>query len=144
MSSHSIKICWLHLVWCTKNRFPYFQDEKKARECLRILKEICRDKKIYFQAGYVNAEHVRMLIDLPLAMSIKEGAQNLKGISSHHINSSDMFTAKFSWARGYGAFSVSESKLKIVDEYISKQKEHHQKLSFAQEWETLQKKYENR
>jgi len=144
MPSHSMKICWLHLVWCTKNRFPYFQEEEKARECLHILKEICRDKEIYFQAGYVNAEHVHMLIDLPLAMSIKEVVQNLKGISSHHINSSDMFTVKFSWARGYGAFSVSESKLKIVNEYILKQKAHHQKFSFNREWEKLQKKYENR
>jgi len=36
----------------------------------------------------------------------------------------------FSWRRGYGAFTVSQSNVERVQEYIARQKEHHQKKSF--------------
>ena len=141
MPEHSMKICWLHLVWSTKARFPYFQDEKKAIGCLDILKEICTVKKIYFKVGYVNPEHVHILVDLPVDMTIDTMLQNIKGVSSHEINSRDMFKAKFSWARGYGAFSVSEGNVNTVIRYIQNQKKHHQKMSFREEWELFEKKY---
>ncbi|HXD31111.1 MAG TPA: transposase [Pyrinomonadaceae bacterium] len=40
----------------------------------------------------------------------------------------------FSWQRGYGAFTVSHSNVKEVREYIKKQKEHHRKISFREEF----------
>ncbi len=67
--------------------------------------------------------------------------QLLKGTSFHDINGSEMLKAKFSWARGYGAFSVSENQLDTVIKYIKNQEEHHKKMSFAREWELFQQKY---
>ena len=40
----------------------------------------------------------------------------------------------FSWQRGYGAFTVSQSHVEGVREYISRQKEHHRKISFRDEF----------
>ena len=40
----------------------------------------------------------------------------------------------FSWQRGYAAFTVSQSHVPKVQRYISKQKEHHQKVSFRDEF----------
>ena len=39
----------------------------------------------------------------------------------------------FSWQRGYGAFTVSKSNVEQVSQYIRRQKEHHQKISFRDE-----------
>jgi len=41
---------------------------------------------------------------------------------------------QFSWQRGYGAFTVSHSKVKDVRRYIVNQKEHHRRLSFRDEF----------
>jgi hypothetical protein len=42
--------------------------------------------------------------------------------------------AGFAWQAGYGAFSVSESNVPSVREYIAGQREHHRKKSFQDEY----------
>jgi putative transposase len=83
--------------------------------------------------NYVNADHVHVLVDLPTAMSIEQLAQLLKGSSSHWINSNDVLIGKFAWGRGYGAFSVSESRIADVSAYIAGQEEHHRIRTFSEE-----------
>ena len=93
------------------------------------------------RTNYVNAEHVHALIDLPTTLSIDDCLKLLKGSSSHHINFNRLVNNKFRWARGYGAFSVSESQLKKIVEYINNQEEHHRTKSFTEEYELFMKKY---
>ena len=40
----------------------------------------------------------------------------------------------FSWQRGYGAFTVSQSNVEEVRKYLRRQKEHHTKVSFRDEF----------
>ena len=40
---------------------------------------------------------------------------------------------KFSWQDGYGSFSVSSSKVSVVENYILNQPEHHRNISFKDE-----------
>jgi len=47
----------------------------------------------------------------------------------------------FSWQRGYGAFSVSESAVNGVSGYIDGQEAHHKKMSFQDEFLLLLKKH---
>lgn len=49
--------------------------------------------------------------------------------------------SKFIWQIGYGAYSVSESMVNKVEQYIANQKEHHKKVSYYQEVELFMKKY---
>ena len=44
------------------------------------------------------------------------------------------FREKFAWQTGYGAYSVSESQLPKVFQYIKNQKLHHAKTSFLKEY----------
>ena len=48
----------------------------------------------------------------------------------------------FTWQIGYGAFSVSSSKIKVVSRYIVNQKEHHKTTSFEKEMEEFMVEYE--
>ena len=48
---------------------------------------------------------------------------------------------KFQWQGGYGAFSVSESQLEVVRQYIADQQEHHRKITFREEYLALLKKH---
>jgi len=47
---------------------------------------------------------------------------------------------RFGWQTGYGVFSVSESNVAAVTEYITGQQEHHKKHSFQEEFVAFLKK----
>ena len=61
--------------------------------------------------------------------------KQIKGSSSHFINQQELIPEKFSWQTGYAAYSVSESVVNKVFEYIQNQKIHHQKKTFQQEYD---------
>jgi hypothetical protein len=60
---------------------------------------------------------------------------DVKGSSSHFINQNHIIPHKFSWQKGYAAYSVSESAVERVFEYIKYQKLHHLKKSFQEEYD---------
>jgi hypothetical protein len=70
-----------------------------------------------------------------------EATKLLKGASSHWINENNLVPGKFGWARGYGAFSVSQSAFQGVAKYIASQEDHHRKKGFAEELQALVEKY---
>jgi putative transposase len=43
------------------------------------------------------------------------------------MNREELILEKFGWQTGYAAFSVSESQLKVVYNYMKNQKQHHLK-----------------
>lgn len=93
------------------------------------------------KVNYVNSDHIHALIDLPTNYSIEDVMKLLKGGSSHWINENKFLYKNFIWGRGYGAFSVSESNLLKVINYIQGQEEHHKKKTYASEFEDFIKVY---
>jgi len=112
-----------------------------AAKASRFLDKYSLEKGIYMKINFFNPEHVHALIDLPTNKCIEEVIQLFKGGSSHWINENRLLRGRFSWGRGYGAFSVSHSDVGRVAAYIARQEEHHRKKSFAQEFELFVKKY---
>ena len=47
----------------------------------------------------------------------------------------------FQWQEGFAAFSVSQSNLEKVKEYIRDQEIHQRRISFAEEWNALLEKH---
>jgi putative transposase len=123
-----------HLVWSTLDR-ERILSRSTAASLSHHLTAYAKSKQITMRVNYVNADHVHALVDLPTNSSIEEVVKLLKGSSSHWINSSDLMKGKFAWGRGYGAFSVSESNVPQVIEYISNQAEYHRIKTFAEEFQ---------
>ena len=71
---------------------------------------------------------------MPTNRTIQDIVKFVKGSSSHWINQNNIIKEKFSWAKGYSAFSVSKSGVYRVRKYIKNQEEHHRKKSFAEEY----------
>jgi putative transposase len=132
MAIHSYCCCWVHLIWATKNREKLLAPEAGKRVSLH-LQQNAAEKGIYMKLNYVNADHVHALIDLPPDMSFGDAVKLLKGESSHWINQNRMTADGFAWQVGYGAFSVSPSRLGAVCRYIAGQAEHHRRKSFNEE-----------
>ena len=142
MSLRSYNKIWIHFIWET------FDGEKSLTKEVRknvsnLLYEYCKEKKIFMKINYVNAEHVHALIDLPTNLSVEDCIKLLKGASSFYMNKNRITKTKFSWGKGYGAFSVSASQLTNVVKYIKNQEEHHRTKSFTEEYELFMKKYGN-
>lgn len=82
-------------------------------------------------------DHVHSLFLLNLKIAVSDIIRHVKGCSSHEINDQNIIRYKFTWQTGFAAFSVSESSLEKVFQYIKNQKRHHRKMSFEEEYEKL-------
>ena len=139
MSVRSYTKIWLHLVWGTNNHEKYLLDRDLRKLISKYLYEYSEEKKIYMKVNYVNADHVHALIDLPTNINIEDIFHLFKGSSSNWINKQVSY--KFSWSIGYAAFSVSESIIDKVVQYIINQEQHHHKLSFKKEYDEFLQKH---
>lgn len=132
--SHSLIKIWIHAVFWTKNDAVIIPPDLRPalnQQIANILTE--QDCKVRI----VNSvkDHVHCLFLLPANDDIACVIKNLKGISSHWINHENLTPSKFTWQIGYGAFSVSESGAPNVEKYIRNQEQHHQKMTYQEEYE---------
>lgn len=87
------------------------------------------------------ADHLHAQFLLNPDLSIRQVMKQVKGAASHAINQSKLIPHKFAWQVGFGAFSISESQVSAVREYIVNQKEHHKKMTFEEEYQRFIKLY---
>ena len=87
------------------------------------------------------ADHVHVVVSLPPTLAVSKSVQLLKGGASKWIHETFPHMAGFAWQDGYGAFTVSESVLPQVVEYIGNQREHHSRHTFQEEFLSLLAKH---
>jgi REP element-mobilizing transposase RayT len=131
--SKSYSKIWVHAVWSTKNRMPLIHP-KMEQKLFDYLKEEL--KKMGCMVSIVNGmpDHVHCLFGINPQKSITDIIKQIKGSSSHFVNSNQLISEKFIWQRGFGAFGVSHSAVDNVYCYIRNQKQHHQKRTFESEY----------
>lgn len=132
--SHSYNKIWIHAVWSTKERLPIIKPEIETTIFSFISNQL---QEFGCQVSIINGmpDHIHCLFLLNPQKSISEVIKQIKGSSSHIINMENLIKEKFSWQTGYSAFSVSESNISKVFNYISNQKQHHKKRTFQMEYE---------
>jgi len=139
--SQSLSKILIHLVFSTKNREPIiraeFENELHAY-ITGILREL---ESPLIEVGGVE-DHVHILFNLSKKRALTEIVQEVKRGSSKWIKGQNQAAYDFYWQNGYGAFSVAQSNLDAVREYIRNQKEHHRKMAFQDEFRLLLKKYD--
>jgi len=87
------------------------------------------------------SDHVHLLFVLPTTLSLADMMEKLKANSSKWAKANSPHGSLFAWQEGYTAFSVSQSNLERVREYIAHQEEHHRKLTYQEEVLALLKKH---
>ena len=98
------------------------------------------DSKLY--AIYANPEHVHVLLSRSPKLSEEVLATILAESSERFINENKLCVGRFAWQKSASAFSVSKSDVNKVCKYILNQPQHHQKMSFAEEYESFIKYYQ--
>jgi REP element-mobilizing transposase RayT len=132
--SHSINKIWIHAIWATKDRISLINDSIERNVYQFISEQFI---ELGCQVRIINGmpDHIHCLFLLSSQKSIAEVMKQIKGSSSHYINQNDMIADKFSWQTGYAAYSISESGVEKVFQYIKNQKSHHQRKTFQQEYD---------
>jgi len=128
---------WTHAVFVTKNRLPLIplSTEKEVHNYM-----YGQLKKMDCEPLIINgmANHVHLLFLANYKVSMADIAKQVKGSTSHWINTNNIVRDKFGWTDGIYSQSVSESVVDGVKQYIANQKTHHAKRTFAKEWEELE------
>jgi putative transposase len=87
------------------------------------------------------ADHTHLFFGMRPTQSISDLMKEVKESTSKWINERGLAEGKFSWQSGYGAFSYSKSHVERVIKYVLKQKEHHKKWTFLEEYIRLLKAF---
>ena len=130
-----------HIVFSTKNREPWITQEVEKR-VWEYLGGIAREKNmVALQVGGIE-DRIHMLVGAPATMAPATAARLIKGGSSSWLKDAFPDLKRPGWQDGYGAFTVSKSKIPEIIEYIKGQRNHHQSSTFKQEYLGLLKAHE--
>jgi putative transposase len=130
-----------HIIFSTKERLPIIDTELRSR-------------LFPYFGGIIDhlggtplaingpCDHVHLLVKLRASASIATAVEKLKSNSSGWIHDEWPRRWRFAWQEGYAAFSVSQSHVPALLNYIARQEEHHRKVSFQEELLTYLKKHD--
>jgi putative transposase len=125
-----------HLVFSTKHRERWLTPEVEKR-VWSYLGGIAREHKaVPVRIGGFD-DHVHLLLGLSPTVAISSLMQRVKGRSSVWMGETLPGFRGFAWQDGYAAFTVSQSGVAAVSDYIQSQRAHHQGRSFEEEWREL-------
>jgi REP element-mobilizing transposase RayT len=134
---HTFSDLVTHIVFGTKDRLPFIDNDLR-RELHAYLGGIVRNLEgMPLSIGGVS-DHVHMLVQLKPSTPVADAVEKIKANSSKWVH---RMNRKFSWQKGYSAFSVSRSNVERVRRYIEKQEQHHRRVTFHEEYVRFLREY---
>lgn len=130
---------YIHLVFSPKNRESLIKKEWKD-ELQKYITGIVQNKGHKMPAIGAMPDHIHIFIGYNVAQAITDLVEEIKTSSSAWIKYNIKPRSKFSWQRGYGAFSHSRSHMNSVVKYVLDQEIRHKKTSFSEEYIHILKK----
>ena len=130
----------VHVIFSTKNRAPDLTGELPER-LFPYMGGIVGGLKGVALIVNGPADHVHLLVSMPPAISVADLLRVLKTNSCRWVHEQFPERNRFGWQAGYGAFTVSSSRLEDVRGYIAKQQAQHQRVSFQEEFLALLKRH---
>jgi REP element-mobilizing transposase RayT len=138
--SQSLSRVLLHVVFSTKNREKTIPNPTidalhayLAGTCRALGSEA-------YRVGGTN-DHVHVACTLPRTVTIAKLLEEIKKSSSAWMKKQPAGHPAFAWQAGYGVFSLGQSQLPALIDYIDKQHEHHRTKTFKEELVDILEKY---
>ena len=132
---------YFHIVFAVKGRNNFISKQWKD-ELYKYISGIIsnKDQKLMIVNGVPN--HIHLLIGTKANCNLSDLIRDIKANSSKWINEKKFTNFHFEWQTGFGAFTVSQSVVSNVIEYIKNQEEHHRKKTFKEEYVGFLKAYQ--
>jgi len=121
-----------HIIFSTKDRRPLITDAYEPRLYDYIGGTIRKLGGISLELNGTE-DHLHLLAKLRPDNALSDVLRDLKANASGWMHDVFPELRDFSWQRGYG-FTVSQSNVEQVHQYITRQKEHHARISFRDEF----------
>jgi putative transposase len=137
----SLAKVYLHVIFSSKNRVPVLLDDWRD-ELFRVMGGTANNLGCQSLIVGGTNDHVHMLIQLGRTITMADAIGKIKSTSSAWVNQNHAPATPFHWQAGYAVFSVSQSSVEAVREYIRRQPEHHAKKSFQDELRDWLRRYE--
>ena len=118
MSGHSYVNVLIHVAFSTKDRAPLILPEIRGR----LNEYLCGIARKEFGSAITvggSADHIHGLLSIHQDMPVSRAIMRWKSLSSGWIHDTFPACTDFAWQSGYGAFSVSQSNLNRVANYIN-------------------------
>src|SRR5437667_1009488 len=122
-----------HIIFSTKDRRPLITEDHQSRLYDYIGGTIRALGGISLELNGTE-DHVHLLTKLRPDKAVSDVLRDLKANASGWMHDVFPELKDFSWQRGYAAFTVSHSNVGDVRRYIARQREHHMKTSFRDEF----------
>lgn len=132
---------YIHVVFAVSARACVIRSERKE-ELQKYITGIVSQRKQKLIALNCMPDHTHILIGLKPDQSVSDLVGKIKTGSTNHINKERWIGCQFSWQEGFGAFSVSQSHLSVVIDYIRNQERHHRRKTFHDEYLEFLRRHE--
>jgi len=132
----------VHTVFSTKDRRPLLRNRELRDELHHYLGGILSNLECQpIVVGGVE-DHVHFLCALSRTCDAATMVKEVKRGSSIWLKTKGNGLQDFAWQNGYGVFSIGHSQIESVRSYILGQEDHHQRVSFQDEFRQLLQRYE--
>lgn len=138
--AQSLAKIYIHAVFSTKNRKSLLADSWRE-ELFNVLGGAANNLGCQSLLVGGMADHIHMLFQLGRTIAIADALGKINSTSSAWVNQNHGTHVPFSWQSGYAVFSVSQSNVEAVTEYVRNQPEHHVKQSFQDELREWLRRY---
>ena len=137
----SLSAVYIHLVFSTKERRPFLRDAVVRSALHAYLGGISRtlDCPPIIVGGM--EDHVHLVSRFSRTVTQADWVKELKRVSNLWLKEQGAAYRDFQWQGGYADFSVSQSNIERVKNYITNQEAHHRKLGFQDELRVLLRKH---
>lgn len=132
---------YVQFVFAVKGRENLIKEHFR-NELEKLIAGIVINHQCKLYAVYCNPDHTHLFVSMHPTLSPAKLMEQVKSGSSKWLNQKKYIPGKFSWQKGYGAFTYSRSHIDKVVRYVLNQPEHHKKFSFQEEYLLLLNKFE--
>jgi REP element-mobilizing transposase RayT len=138
--AQTLTCLYVHVVFSTKNRAELITPEIE-NDLFAYLGAVLNNHKSKLLAANGTRDHIHLLISLSKTVCLSELVGIIKRNSSVWIKTRGAPFRDFHWQDGYGAFSIGQSQIETVKNYIARQKTKHAKIDFKDEFRAVLRKY---
>ena len=138
--AQSLSQLFVHIIFHVKTTSVVIR-EHEADELYAYIGSIIKDRQSIPISINGVGDHIHILCILSKNVALADFLEDVKKYSSRWIKTKDNYYKTFAWQGGYGGFSVSPSLCDKTKQYIQKQKEHHKKMTFQEEYLLFLKEY---
>jgi REP element-mobilizing transposase RayT len=136
----SLSSILIHLIFSTKHREPFITT-KIEEELHPYMAKIFHELHTPSLAINGSGDHIHILFALGRVIAVADLVEEVKTESSKWIKTKGPEFRNFHWQNGYGAFSIGQSQVPTVKRYIARQKQHHRRVTFQDEYRKFLKAY---